>query len=61
MRSDMSILELLSIASTASLVVITEAEAASIKDKISKAEDGFEAESRSSSIDDALLAKTYSL
>ncbi|MCG8157294.1 hypothetical protein JMY81_15670 [Brenneria goodwinii] len=57
----MSILELLSIASTASSVVITEAEAASIKEKISKAEDGFEAESRSSSIDDALLAKTYSL
>ncbi|MBL5965960.1 hypothetical protein I7V30_11870 [Lelliottia amnigena] len=57
----MSILELLSIASSASSVVITDAEAAFIKEKVTKAEDGFEAESRTSSIDDALLAKTYSL
>ncbi|EPH0543205.1 hypothetical protein N1I02_003168 [Serratia marcescens] len=57
----MSILELLSIASSASTVVITEAESAFIKEKITRAEDEFEAEYRSSSIDDSLLAKTYSL
>ncbi|RNW15023.1 hypothetical protein CAG37_002385 [Serratia nematodiphila] len=61
MRSVMSILELLSIASSASTVVITEAESAFIKEKITRAEDEFEAEYRSSSIDDSLLAKTYSL
>ncbi|EIX9176211.1 MULTISPECIES: hypothetical protein [Enterobacterales] len=57
----MSILELLSIASAASSVVITEADAEAIKEKISKVEDEFAKESLSSSIDDALLSKTYSL
>lgn len=54
----MSVLELLSIASS---VVITDAEAESIKDKITKAENEFELESRSSSVDETLLSKTYSL
>lgn len=58
MRLVMSVLELLSIASS---VVITDAEAESIKDKITKAENEFELESRSSSVDDTLLSKTYSL
>ena len=57
----MSILELLSIASAASSVVITEADAEAIKEKISKVEDEFAKESLSSSIDDALVSKTYSL
>ncbi|WP_368524855.1 hypothetical protein [Enterobacter asburiae] len=54
----MSILELLSAVSS---VVITEADAEAIKEKITKAEDGFELESRSSSIDDTFLSRTYSL
>lgn len=58
MRLVMSVFELLSIASS---VVITDAEAESIKDKITKAENEFELESRSSSVDDTLLSKTYSL
>lgn len=58
MRLVMSVLELLSIASS---VVITDAEAESIKDKITKAENEFELESRSSSVDETLLSKTYSL
>lgn len=54
----MSILELLNVVSS---VVITEAEAEAIKEKISKAENGFEIESRSKSIDETFLSRTYSL